>query len=77
MKRRTLLKIMLGTAPGVAVFGLQRTVWPQDQAQRPQNDPVSIGIDDSGHLYDPGHDQGAAYPQGFLWHRRYDPSRAL
>ena len=34
-----------------------RAVWPEDQAQRPQNDPVSIYIDDSGHLYDPGHDQ--------------------
>jgi hypothetical protein len=32
-------------------------VWPQDQAQRPQNDPVAIGIDKSGHLYDPAHDQ--------------------
>ena len=57
MKRRTLLKIMLGTAPGVAVFGLQRAMWPPDQTQRPQNDPVSIYIDDSGHLYDPGHDR--------------------
>ena len=55
MKRRTLLKIMLGTAPGVAVFGLRGAVWPQDQVQRPQNDPVLIGIDNSGHLYDPGH----------------------
>ena len=55
MKRRTLLKIMLGTAPGVAVFGLRRIVWPEDQAERPENDPVSIYIDDSGHLYDPGH----------------------
>ena len=55
MKRRTLLKIMLGTTPGIAVFGLQRAVWPQDQSLRPQNDPVSIYIDDSGHLYDPAH----------------------
>jgi hypothetical protein len=55
MKRRTLLKIMLGTAPGVAVFGLGRAMWPQDQAQRPQNDPMAIGIDDNGHLYDPAH----------------------
>jgi len=57
MKRRTLLKIMLGTAPGVAVFGLGRAMWPQDQVQRPQNDPVAIGIDKSGHLYDPAHDE--------------------
>ena len=56
MKRRTLLKIMLGTAPGVAVFGLRGAVWPQDQVQRPQNAPVLIGIDNSGHLYDPAHD---------------------
>jgi hypothetical protein len=55
MKRRTLLKIMLGTAPAVTVFGLQRAMWPQDQVQRPQNDPVAIGIDNNGHLYDPGH----------------------
>jgi hypothetical protein len=55
MKRRTLLKIMLGTAPAVTVFGLQRVVWPQDQVPRPQNDPVAIGIDNNGHLYDPGH----------------------
>jgi len=57
MKRRTLLKIMLGTAPGVAVFGLGRAMWPQDQVPRPQNDPVAIGIDKSGHLYDPAHDE--------------------
>jgi hypothetical protein len=57
MKRRTLLKIMLGTAPGVVVFGLQRAVWPQDQVQRPQNDSVAIGIDNNGHLYDPAHDE--------------------
>jgi hypothetical protein len=57
MKRRTLLKIMLGTAPGVAVFGLGRAMWPQDQVQRPQDGPVSIGIDNSGHLYDPAHDK--------------------
>jgi hypothetical protein len=57
MKRRTFLKVMLGTAPVVTVFGLRRAMWPEDQAQRPQNDAVAIGIDKSGHLYDPAHEQ--------------------
>jgi hypothetical protein len=78
MKRRTLLKIMLGTAPGVAVFGLGRAMWPEDQAQRPHNDPVSIYIDDSGHLYDPAHEQARPTRRIFYGiadmtrHERYD-----
>ena len=53
MNRRSFLKIMLGTAPGVAIIGMQSSLWPTDQKERPENDPVTIYIDKGGYLYDP------------------------
>jgi hypothetical protein len=58
MKRRTFLKIMLGTAPGVALIGMPPALWPAALNERPQSDPVSIYINTSGYLYDPGFDDG-------------------
>ena len=58
MNRRTFLKIMLGTAPGMTIMGLQVAVWPQDQQGRPEGAPVSIYIDNSGYLYDPDYKAG-------------------
>ena len=58
MNRRTFLKIMLGTAPGMAIMSLQAAVWPGGQNERTENDPVSIYIDKNGHLYDPGYEDG-------------------
>ena len=58
MNRRTFLKIMLGTAPGMAITGLQVAVWPQDQQGRPEGAPVSIYIDKSGYLCDPDYKEG-------------------
>ena len=78
MNRRTFLKIMLGTAPGVAIIGMQSTLWPGYQNERLQNDPVSIYIDKSGYLYDPAYEQDPVTLRVFYGideltrHQRYD-----
>ena len=78
MNRRTFLKVMLGTAPGVAIVGLQWGLWPEDQMQRPENEPVSIYIDERGYLYDPDYQQGPVTRRVFYGiddmsrHERYD-----
>jgi hypothetical protein len=78
MNRRTFLKIMLGTAPGIAVTGLQAAVWSEDQMTRPENDPVTICIEKSGYLSDPAYD-GPPVTRRFFHgiddmtrHQRYD-----
>ena len=58
MRRRNFLKIMLGTAPGVALIGMHPALWSASLNERPQSDPVSIYINKSGYLYDPGFDEG-------------------
>jgi hypothetical protein len=58
MNRRTFLKIMLGTAPAVAMIRMHPALWPVGSAEQPQSDPVSIYINKSGYLYDPGFDDG-------------------
>jgi len=78
MNRRTFLKIMLGTAPGIAIMGLQAAVWPGDQQERPESAPASICIDKSGYLYDPGYGEGPVTRRVFYGiddmsgHERYD-----
>ncbi len=53
MNRREFLKIMLGTVPALPFSSSLALLWPIDEHQRPGNDPVVIGIDNSGYLYDP------------------------
>jgi hypothetical protein len=78
MNRRTFLKIMLGTVPGVALIGTRPALWPADSNERPQSDPVSIYINKSGYLYDPGFDDGPVTRRVFYGiddmsrHERYD-----
>ena len=78
MNRRTFLKIMLGTAPGVALIGMHPALWLADSNERPQSDHVSIYINKSGYLYDPGFDDGPVTRRVFYGiddmsrHERYD-----
>ena len=78
MKRRTFLKIMLGIAPGVALFGMHPALWPAALNERPQSDPVSIYINKSDYLYDRGFDEGPVPRRVFYGiddmsrHERYD-----
>ncbi len=78
MNRRTFLKIMLGTVPGVVFIGTHPALWPADSNERPQSDPVSIYINKSGYLYDPGYDEGPVTRRVFYGiddmsrHERYD-----
>jgi len=78
VKRRTFLKIMLGTAPGVAIIGMHPSLWPEDQEERPENDPASIYIDKRGYLYDPDYGEAPVTRRVFYGidemnrHERYD-----
>jgi hypothetical protein len=78
MNRRTFLKIMLGIAPGVALIGMPPALWSAVSAERPQSDPVSIYINTSGYLYEPGYDEGPVTRRVFYGiddmsrHERYD-----
>ena len=65
MNRRTFLKIMLGTAPGVAFTGLQAAAWPLEQEARPESAPVSICIDKRGFLCDPDYTAGPVTRRDF------------
>ena len=65
MNRRTFLKIMLGTVPGMAFTGLQAAAWPRDQGARPESAPVSICIDRRGLLCDPGYPAGPVTRRDF------------
>jgi hypothetical protein len=58
MNRRIFLKIMLGTAPAVAMIRMPPALWRVGSVERPQSDPVTIYINTSGYLYDPGYDDG-------------------
>jgi len=78
MNRRTFLKIMLGTAPGVALTGMHPALWLAGPNDRAQSDPVSIYINKSGYLLDPGYDEGLVTRRVFYGiddmsrHERYD-----